>query len=598
MSRSTAQRIDAPLRAELWRRIAVRLADGEPLATHEQLLAALEAAYREFTGQALSEELRRHLRRHVRQVNDEQPEAYLARGVQNAVQQAFTRGVENLRWEVGHVEQHGTGSIRRFLRRERIRDFLLESQLDPGHIDVAACVRHGVAWARAYADRVSGGAQPSQDHARVDLQTEDLDAAQLLLTIQAGLAPAEARRRLTELERLRRELHERIAEQLANTIETYVEDGVVSADEADRYRVQAEAGNRTIAEPSGAAVESDARLPDAVADTVSCLQVFRSLQRIGDDFDGLFRTLIEHKELVIGGDDDDRTHLMTALLGNPGFLELAVSVMGRRDPELRLLAARAAPYDRLPPDAPVEAPTIETSFVDDMRSLCPEDYALRLYSTDRTTRTRARGDLYNFILLLDRLIEATPFRRKMRLLIANRILTEHTPEIEAIYRSGKALSDSRARAEHVLNQQLRLVFVEASPEESRAMQRRRQGLLMTIEQRLGGTASEEADLIMAPLLNPDQNEDEAAATVEPQQQVEELSDVERSRGALLADVEIRVDGQRTTVPGVVMPSPEDSQRMVLVERDAQTGELAPQMRRGRPRYVNRRPDGSWQALTG
>ena len=103
---------------------------------------------------------------------------------------------------------------------------------------------------------------------------------------------------------------------------------------------------------------------------------------------------------------------------------------------------------------------------------------------------------------------------------------------------------------------------------------------------------------MAPLLNPDQNEDEAAATVEPQQQVEELSDVERSRGALLADVEIRVDGQRTTVPGVVMPSPEDSQRMVLVERDAQTGELAPQMRRGRPRYVNRRPDGSWQALTG
>ena len=59
-----------------------------------------------------------------------------------------------------------------------------------------------------------------------------------------------------------------------------------------------------------------------------------------------------------------------------------------------------------------------------------------------------------------------------------------------------------------------------------------------------------------------------------------------------------VKGGLRTVPAAIMPSPEDSKRMVMAERDAHTQELSPQRRKGRLRYVNRRPDGSWMALTG
>lgn len=464
--RSTAPVTDTRLRAELWRQIRMRLAGAEALATHGQLLAAIESAYRQSTGQVPSADMRRHLDRLVRQANDEEPETYLAVGVQNAVQQAFARGVEHLHWEAARVEQRGTASIKRFLRRHHIRHFLDEIQLDPALIDVVTCVRHGVIRARSAA---ALGALPGGT-----LQDEDLDAAQLLATIQAGLKPIEARRRLTELERFRQQLHERITGQLADSIDTYVDDGALSVEDADGYLANLRTGS-AVARPGVA---------DAVASTVACLQIFKSLQRIRDEYDGLFRTLIQHKELVVSGDEGDRTQLMTALMRSPGFQALAVAVMGRRDPELRLLAARAAPYDRLTPGQPDGELAIDVSFLDDLRRLSAEDYGHRLFSPDRSIRAAARSNIREFILLVDRLIEATPLRRKVRLLIANQILTERTPEIEALYRTSADTSDARRQAERLLNQQLRPVFVEASKEESEAARRRRRGVLMAVEQQL------------------------------------------------------------------------------------------------------------------
>jgi hypothetical protein len=63
-------------------------------------------------------------------------------------------------------------------------------------------------------------------------------------------------------------------------------------------------------------------------------------------------------------------------------------------------------------------------------------------------------------------------------------------------------------------------------------------------------------------------------------------------------VAVRVDGRPQTISGVVMPDPDDSKRMVLAERDPESGELVAQKRKRRLRYVNQLPDGSWQALTG
>ena len=45
----------------------------------------------------------------------------------------------------------------------------------------------------------------------------------------------------------------------------------------------------------------------------------------------------------------------------------------------------------------------------------------------------------------------------------------------------------------------------------------------------------------------------------------------------------------------VMPDTDDPTKHMMVQRDPKTGELAPQMRRGKKRYVERASDGTWKA---
>ena len=184
---------------------------------------------------------------------------------------------------------------------------------------------------------------------------------------------------------------------------------------------------------------------------VAEVEIFTALQRIALEFDGLLRILVEHKELVVG-DDGDRSALMTALMRSPGLLDLAMAAIERKDPELRQLSERQPPYDTVQPRKQGTNLTIEDSFVDDLRRLTPEQYSARLHSGDGADRTRAEADIHSLIYLLLRLLEASPFRHKVRLLAANRVLRDCNSEIESIYQVGGVLPDSRVKAEQLLQQ--------------------------------------------------------------------------------------------------------------------------------------------------
>ena len=333
--------------------------------------------------------------------------------------------------------------------------------------------------------------------------------------------------------------------------------------------------------------------------TVTHLQVFDALQNIRGDYDGLLRTLIQHKDLVLGGEDGDRTLLMSALMRSPGFLDLAAAVMERQDPEMRLLAARLPPYNLIAPRKLDSVPQlhIEESFVDDLRRLSVAAYGDRLQSTERAERGRAVGDLLDLIRLLDQLIEPTPFRRKVRLLLASRILRACGNDVEAIYRANGTIKVARSHAEDLLRKKLARVLADASPQEELAVRRRSQAMLMAMEQKLAAEADQDAEAILSSLQSLGGAQEDADDSGDPEMPVE-LSAAEKSRGALIVNVEIRVDGRPQKTEGIVMPSPEDSTRHILAERDPESAELTPQLRKGRLRYVNRRPDGSWQALTG
>ncbi len=88
--------LDEGLHQQLWRRVEQRLSQGDMLATQGRLLSALEDACQAVIGVGASGGARADLHAMVRSVCQAQPERYLARGVQNAVEHAFVSGVRQL----------------------------------------------------------------------------------------------------------------------------------------------------------------------------------------------------------------------------------------------------------------------------------------------------------------------------------------------------------------------------------------------------------------------------------------------------------------------------------------------------------------------
>ncbi len=77
---------------------------------------------------------------------------------------------------------------------------------------------------------------------------------------------------------------------------------------------------------------------------------------------------------------------------------------------------------------------------------------------------------------------------------------------------------------------------------------------------------------------------------------EPLSKEERRRGALIGRVEMRIAGTTRIVARKIMPSPDDSGKYLLAQRNAKTGELEPLKRQDAVRPVGRDIDGVWREL--
>ena len=609
--------LDERLRSELWDRIAQRLSEGDRLVTRHQFCTAIEAAYRDFTGRVPSAEVRAHLEQMVEEVHRLEPESYLAPGVQNAVMQAFERGIHRLDWDVVMVESRGTYTLRCFLGRDRVRHFFDEIRLDPGLIDLSACVRHGVACARPAASRrripqgTGTPAPPMATGPRAGSFGDDasLDKGLLQTFVAAagrvGLDEEGVRERMRHQGRRRAILLALQLKRAPADLPIYVADGLLSAAEAEQYSDLRAVEDRLAASAITAAEAAEQRdalldangrraltrkVERAVSGPVDCLETFDTLKRIPQKYDGLLQLLIEHREHVTTSDSGgDRTPLLSALLANAGLMEQAAEVMDHRDPELRLLSARLPPYNQVAPRKlePVADMRIEASFLDDLRRLSAPQYAERLRAADPGQRRRAADDIRSLVFLLDCLVEPTPFRRKVRLLQVNRLLQGLAPEVERLYDATPELAEARGAAARLVRKRLDLAFTGASPEEEGAARKRGQALVMSVEQKAvtgrpaapgsGETGGEPGD-------------DDADS-------VGELSQVEQTRGARLVSVEVRTGGRPHMTAGAIMPDPDDSKRFVMASRDA-SGALVPQQRRGRRRFVEPRPDGTWRALTG
>jgi hypothetical protein len=613
--------LPAELHTQMWSRVLVRLRQGEPLLTTGQFEQALVVAYQQLVDdEPLPASARRQLRELVHQLHSEYPETYLAQGMQNAVRQAFATGIDRLAWSHEEIERNGWQVIRRFLRSDRMRDLLTDIQLDPRAIDAANMIRHVLesrrldqpsAAATTAAASVPPATVPAEEWTEVEedrpvrsaavAAKPQLHLAMSLAAKEAGIDEQVAAERIQEQEELRVVLAQKEMAHVADSLSVFVADGLLDATQAEQMSalLAIDAGegegeiDATEAESQRSAIltvdrrrDLQARVRTAVDSTVGYIQVFESLKKISKTYDSLLKLLVQHKKAVVDDNAGDRNTLLGTLSKSPELLKLATGMMDRTDAEVRLLAVRLPPYNQLVPYKlkPIANLTVDKAFISDLRSCSADELSARFRDADPLVRAKPAADILTLIHLLDHVTEPTPFRMKLRMLLVNQVLLDVRPRLEELFATGDP-AESRRKAERVLRQRLDRHISGASREEKAAAQRRWQAVLLALEQKVVADAHAGAAAVEEAL---------KTESVKPVTHDESLTEEERHLGVQLTRVEIRVAGQGKKIPTKIMPDPEDPSRQLVVRRDPETGELGPQMRRGKKHYVEQGRDGVWR----
>ena len=261
--------------------------------------------------------------------------------------------------------------------------------------------------------------------------------------------------------------------------------------------------------------------------------------------------------------------------------------MDRKDHELRMLSVRLPPYNQVMSRGieRIGNLTIEEEFVEDLRSLSVDGMSARLNSSDKLVRVRPAADVRCFISLVDHVTKRTRFRKEVRLLKVHQTLQE-------FFHSTSDLKEARNQAENFLNRRLRRLFPDMSPEETTEIQQRGVEMIDTIEQNI--LEERRSEIEAKRNAQAEKAKPEATQKADGDDELE-LTDDEKQRGVQIGRVEMRVAGASRRVPYKVMPDPEDG-RFMIVQRDPDTGELVPQMRRGAKRYVEKDREGIWQLM--
>jgi hypothetical protein len=615
-SQSQAVGLPRDLFRHLWAQITLRLKGGEVLLRNEDFERAIEEMYVDATGANPSSDIKHEIRFTVETVNRDYPQTYLAQAMQNGVTKAFEECVRQLNWDLVRVQAKGARSLRRFSQQDAVRDLFEELNLRPGDIDPLGAVQSVV-------DEISGTRedvpQPEvpippaysfdePEEAAVAITPEPSPPVEVLdddamAAVDSGDIDAdEARQRIDQEAKRKGEIEEKEHKKVSKNLDSYVKQGIVTEDEAEKIRElravdervkkgeidEKEAGEIRNSILKGSARDKlESKIRDVVADSVRYIQVFESMQRVDPKFHDAFGFLIQHKNLVTAADGAglDLSPAVKTLMADVELIDLMVDIMERKDQEIRMMSVRLHPYSAIMGRGieRISNMTIEESFVDDLANLSGDDISERLNSSDQLTRVRPAADIRCMISLVEHVTKKTPFRKELRLL---RI----AKQLEDFFSSTTDIKEARRQAESFLNRRLRRIFPGMDSDEAAELKQASTAMMEQIEQRV---LSERQEAV--------KGKEAVAATAATDASAKsggdddmELSEEELKKGVQIGRVQMRVAGATRRIPQKIMPDPEDPAQFVICQRDPTTGELAPAMRRGAKRKVERGRDGSWQ----
>ena len=583
---------------QLWERIFVRLDRGDALITTQDFQLAIESEYQAVTGSGATSTLKELFRQAIQTFNDEHPDRLVARGVQNSVTRAFQSGVFKLEWDPNRIEQAGESSIERFKTRGKVQGFLEEVHVDPSLIDARICVSHAV-------EVVNGTREFMQPHSPAEPLSPD-EAPPPPVSTEAKDALKDGTVSQSEIDdRSKAENQNRAAiaqRQIANAgqhVDSYVNQGFITSEEGEKVRALHEIDERVasgeIDRAEGerlrnsvlsreARDEIEGKLAGAVDYAVRFVQTFEAMKRISPSNDEALRFLIFNKRLIDEGKGAETvSRAVTDLAGDSELLKEVIDIMDRNDQEIRMISVGLPPYSYVVKrgNERIGNLTIEEDFVDQLREQTPEEMSDRLNGEDSASRVRPAADMRCLIAIINHLIKPTPWRKEIRMLKVQ--LT-----VEEFFHATDDMEEARNQAENFLQRRRRRVFKDLTNDEKTEIEKRGSSIIDAIEQKVvAERQQQQAD-----------SEDAAASTSVPGDDElsadDDLSDDEKTKGAVIGRVEVRVAGQMRRIPYKIILDPDDPEVRVIAQRDSESGLLEPMVRRGAKRVVEKGRDGIWR----
>jgi hypothetical protein len=578
------------LHNQLWRRVNARLQEGETLITPTQFRQALVEEYQAITGSAPSPELQNMFTQAIAAFNEENPQVYVAQGVQNGVTKAFQAGVEQLEWDPSQIQERGEQAINRFTARDRIQDFLQTVHFSSDQINPKLTVQ-------ATTKQCPSAVEPPAPEPAVLAPIITLTEETSMAIREGDIQRSEVDARLAEQEKERAGIERREIQRVPGRVYMFVDQQLLSREEGSQivqlHKIDQLVARNEIDQKEGSRQRRalmnretraalDKKLSDVVDYSVRYLQVFEALQQINPEYDDALRFLIRHKA-VVESQDGESTILaaIEELLGDSEILEKTTELMSRQDREIRMIAVSLPPYSHIARQGQerIKNFIITERFVDDLRTLESEKMSERLNSSNREERAEAAASMRCFLELIDHLLKPTAWRKELRLLKIQHVLEE-------FFRTSDSPEAAQVKAQEFIKRRdgVRKLFGDISQEERATIQQR--GMVQAAEEKMATTQPQNQSLLAsrptAPAANPESEDDLT------------LSSEEIRQGAVIGRVEMRVPNGYRTVRHRIILDPDSPNHFVISQRDNETGELVPLLRNGVKRRVNKEHNGLWR----
>ena len=155
--------------------------------------------------------------------------------------------------------------------------------------------------------------------------------------------------------------------------------------------------------------------------------------------------------------------------------------------------------------------------------------------------------------------------------------------VEEFFRSADDVEEARRQAEDFLKTRLKSLYPDLALDETSEINNLGAEIIQAAEQKV--TAEKE-------------EAKKASATAEPAEVGDakpgELSDDELKKGIMIGRVSRRVAGGQRIFRQKVMPDPDEPGKFVLVQKDQDSGEMIPVIRRGHKAHVEKNREGVWE----